>query len=274
MARMLATVELLRRRYQFRGYIHLKIIPGACRAAIEQAIRMASRVSVNIESPNADRLGRLTQRKDFYQDIIAIMRQIREGYQEIGRSCTQTTQFVVGAAGESDREIVRSTARLYERFAMNRVYFSAFQDPEVISPRENVLFSDMPTKRHTTDSNSFIREHRLYQVDFLLRKYRFGMDDIYFDEGDRLSLRQDPKRVWAERHPEFFPVDINRVEYDRLLRVPGIGPVGASRILNTRRRSRIRTLSELSKLGVRSRICGPFIRLAGRSADRMLPFHR
>ena len=262
MARMIATVELLRKRYRFRGYIHLKIIPGADASAIEQAIRLATRVSVNIEAPSAERLARLSQRKRFHRDIIASMEKITRYYQEMGRSCTQTTQFVVGAAQETDHEIVLATDRLYERFDMNRVYFSAYQDFGLpVERNRSMLFPDMPDIAEARSSDGFIREHRLYQVDFLLRKYKFSREDIYFDDNGNLSLDSDPKMVWAQRHPEFFPLDVNRADYEQLLRVPGIGPVGAKRILTGRRQGRIRTVGDLLRFGVRAGVAGEYLTL-------------
>ena len=262
MSDMIATVELLRKRYRFRGYIHLKIIPGADAAAIEQAIRLATRVSVNIEAPSAERLARLSQRKRFHRDIIASMEKITRYYHEMGRSCTQTTQFVVGAAQETDREIVLATDRLYKRFDMNRVYFSAYQDFDLPAERSrSMLFPDMPDIAEARSSDGFVREHRLYQVDFLLRKYKFSREDIYFDDKGNLSLESDPKLVWAKRHPEFFPLDVNSADYEQLLRVPGIGPIGAKRIVRDRRQGRIRTFRDLSSLGVRAGVAGKYLAL-------------
>lgn len=262
MSGMIATVELLRKRYHFRGYIHLKIIPGADAAAIEQAIRLATRVSVNIEAPSAERLARLSQRKQFHRDIIASMEKITRYYQEMGRSCTQTTQFVVGAAQETDREIVLATDRLYKRFDMNRVYFSAYQDFGLPAERSrSMLFPDMPDIAEARLSDGFIREHRLYQVDFLLRKYKFSREDIYFDDKGNLSLESDPKLVWAKRYPEFFPLDVNSADYEQLLRVPGIGPIGAKRIVRGRRQGRIRTFKDLASLCVRAGVAGKYLAL-------------
>ena len=263
MDRMLATVQILRRRYQFRGFIHLKIIPGAAHDAIEQAVRLATRVSVNIEAPNAERLSHLSTKKRFHQDIIATMQTIDTLRRRFHRTCHQTTQFVVGAAGESDREIVLATDRLYQRFAMKRVYFSAYQNLRLpAAPRQPSLFDDLPAPHQPADDDSFIREHRLYQVDFLLRKYKFSRDDIYFDLHGNLSLQQDPKRLWADRHPEVFPVSVNRADRYQLLRVPGIGPLGATRIINARRQQRIRDLDDLKKLGIRSRTAQPYLALS------------
>jgi predicted DNA-binding helix-hairpin-helix protein len=262
MAQMIATVEILRNRCRFRGYIHLKVIPGAAPAAIEQAVRLATRVSVNIEAPNEQRLGILSKRKRFHQDIIASMDQIRRCRDEIDPKCSQTTQFVVGAAQESDREIVLATDRLYKRFDMERVYFSAYQDidaPPATTDSAGMLFPDLAVDPASTYSENFIREHRLYQVDFLLRKYKFSFEEICFDADNNLSLQSDPKLIWANHHPEFFPVDPNRADYEQLLRVPGIGPVGARRIVKARSQQRIRRLDDLKTLAIRANIAAKYL---------------
>lgn len=253
MAKMLATVEILRKRRRFKGFIHLKIIPGACDAAIEQAVRLATRVSVNIEAPNADRLARLSKRKRFHEDIIAAMRSINTARQKINRPCSQTTQFVVGAAGESDREIVTATSRLYKGYEMERVYFSAYQDfTDNRVTGQQMLFNDMPSQANPADQAGFIREHRLYQVDFLLRKYQFSQEDITFEGNGNLSLQRDPKQIWADLHPEFFPVNVNLASKYQLLRVPGIGPVGANRIVKARYKGRISCQGDLLAMRVRA----------------------
>lgn len=262
MSRLLATVEILRKRHRFRGFVHLKIIPGAGPAAIEQAVRLATRVSVNIESPTAAHLAKLSQRKRFHEDIISTIDTINRLRQQIKRTCKQTTQFVVGAAGETDRDIVRATDRLYEKFDMERVYFSAYQDYHAAPPppRQASLFTDLPLPPARPETSStFIREHRLYQVDFLLRKYRFGREDILFDEQGNLSLTEDPKLIWAKQHPEFFPVNINRADRWQLLRVPGIGPTGAKRILQARREGRIRNPQDLKAFQVRTAAAQSYI---------------
>jgi predicted DNA-binding helix-hairpin-helix protein len=264
MADMLATVELLRNRYHFGGFVHLKVIPGASDAAIEQAVRIANRVSINIEAPNAQRLGQLTRGKNFYQDIIAGMDKIQRFCQEVnqqrkggGRKRSQTTQFVVGAAGETDKEIVLATDRLYSRFDMERVYFSGYQDVDKkVEATDRNLFNE-PEK--TNSDNIFVREHRLYQVDFLLRKYKFSRDEIYFEDNGNLSLKDDPKLVWAKRHPEKFPVAINKADLEELLRVPGIGPIGAQQIIKARQQHKIRNHHELKLLGVRYNVANGYM---------------
>jgi len=259
MERMLNTVEVIRRRWQFKGYIHLKVIPGASKAAIEQAVRLATRVSVNIEAPTEQHLARLTSRKRFYQDIICAMEAIAELRQSLNPRCQQTTQFVVGAAGETDQQIVTATARLYERFRMERVYFSAYQDPDQDGYQGLELFSGLQGTART--DSGFLREHRLYQVDFLLRRYGFTRQEIPFDKDGNLPLDEDPKTRWARLHPEFFPVQVNKAQRWQLLRVPGIGPKGADRIMAARKSGAITTIEDLARLGIRARVAAPYVSL-------------
>jgi predicted DNA-binding helix-hairpin-helix protein len=157
----------------------------------------------------------------------------------------QTTQFIVGAAGESDAEIVKYMWGLYDRLKMNRVYFSAYQKglgDESITGEQ--IIQESP-------SDVFMREHRLYQVDFLFRKYGFTESDVAFENNGNLSLLTDPKEAWAIGHPEVFPIDVNHASYFTLLRVPGLGPVTVKRILERRRTQRIRHIEDVGKVGVR-----------------------
>jgi len=255
MDRMLATVELIRGKYQFPGYIHLKILPGVTQAHVEQAVRLASRVSINLEAPSSERLARIAPGKSL-EELVEPLRWVhRLRLESEGRLAPagQTTQFVVGAAGESDRELLQTVVQLYQEVDLHRVYFSAFQ-PVPDTP----LASHPPTP--------LWREHRLYQSDFLLRRYGFTLDELIFDEEGSLPRQADPKRMWALAHPEFFPVEVNNASREQLLRVPGIGPRSASRILRWRREGKFRTLTDLKKAGVVIRWAAPFVLLNGRRA--------
>ncbi len=247
MARLNGVARLLRRRHKFRGYIHLKVIPGASDAAIEEAVSLASAVSLNIETPGRECLEKLSRKKDYIRDIIEpiklISRLTRRGsrYEKV----KQTTQFIVGAAGEQDAKIVKYMSGLYERLNMQRVYFSAYQkglgDESIAGERAG----------HGESADILMREHRLYQVDFLLRKYGFAESDIVFEKNGNLSLATDPKEAWAIGHPEFFPVNANRASRFSLLRVPGLGPLTVRRILERRKQSRINSIDDVGKAGVR-----------------------
>jgi predicted DNA-binding helix-hairpin-helix protein len=241
MDRLTATAELLRRQHAFRGYIHLKIIPGASDAAIEKAVSLASAVSLNIETAGEQHFSRLSARKNYLADIIHPLQVISRLTAPGARysRVKQTTQFVVGASDETDREMVHYTGGLYRKLGLDRVYFSAYQ--------RGLGAPDLPGE-HSDASNAdlLMREHRLYQVDFLLRKYGFSAEEIPFDARDRLSLTCDPKEHWARLHPEFFPVDVNRADRQALLRVPGLGLVAAERILTRRTgRARLRSMTDI-----------------------------
>jgi len=247
--------ELLRNEQRFRGYIHLKIIPGASDAAIEEAISLASTVSLNIETPGEAHLASLSNKKNYISDIIRPIKLISRLTARGARyeRVKQTTQFIVGAAGESDAEIVKYTAGLYERLRMHRVYFSAYQKG---LGDESIAGESQTSER---PSNLFVREHRLYQVDFLFRKYGFHESDIIFDENGNLSLAIDPKETWALRHPEAFPVNVNSASKFSLLRVPGLGPVTVKRILERRKTNRIRSIEDVGKVGVRLKTASKYL---------------
>ncbi len=249
MERLNATARLLRQRHHFKGYIHLKIIPGASPVAVEEAVSLASAVSLNIETPGEKHLARLSSRKDYLHDIIEPIKQISQLTARGARfeKVKQTTQFIVGPAGESDAEIVKYMWGLYDRLRLHRIYFSAYQkglgDASLAAEQGGAGAS----------GDAFMREHRLYQVDFLMRKYGFKDTDIPFAEGGDLSLETDPKEVWALRHPEFFPVAVNRASRLELLRVPGLGPTTVTRILQLRKTQRIGQLDDIGRMGARLR---------------------
>ncbi len=255
MDRLTTTARLLRRKHGFKGYIHLKVIPGASNAAIEEAVSLASAVSLNIETPGQKNLAKLSSRKDYIRDIIEPIKLISRLTARGTRFARvkQTTQFIVGAAGESDSEIVKYMGGLYDRLRMQRIYFSAYQrgagDPAL----------DADPSESADPTQPFVREHRLYQVDFLMRKYGFKDADIVFDPRGRLSLDVDPKELWARTHPEFFPLDINRASRLDLLRVPGLGPLTVDRIVKQRTQGRIERLEEVGRVGVRLGKARPYL---------------
>ena len=253
MFRMTAAAEVLRRRHSFRGYIHLKVLPGASRAAVEAAARVADRVSINLEAPSQSRLDVLSPDKDWATSLRARMDWIHEVTADPRfRARSHTTQFVVGAAGETDQEILTCTSACYRDTAMSRAYFSAYQPPDPDA---------LPASAHP---DVLTREHRLYQADWLMRKYAFALDDIPVDETGHLDIDRDPKQVWADRHPEFFPVEVNKASYQDLLRIPGVGPTTARRITRAREGTSIRYLRDLSRLKVVTRRASAYVLLGGR----------
>ncbi len=254
MESMIKVVEILRYRYKFKGYIHLKILPGARFDCIEAACRLASRVSVNIEAPTALHLARLSRKKDLHHGILERMRWVKRLISKDEKLVPsgQTTQFVVGAAGETDHDILRATKALYSEVSLRRIYFSAFR-PITNSPLEEL----QPTPP--------MREHRLYQADWLLRVYRFSLDEVglAIDSNGSLSLGKDPKLTIARKQPWLFPLDLNKAAYEELIRVPGIGPTSAKRIIEARREHSIFSRQQLKKMRVATNRAIPFIWFKG-----------
>jgi predicted DNA-binding helix-hairpin-helix protein len=247
MERLNSVARLLRKKHSFKGYIHLKIIPGASDAAVEEAVSLASAVSLNIETPGEKNLAKLSAKKNYIRDIIEPIKLISRltGRGSRYERVKQTTQFIVGAAGEQDTQIVKYMFGLYERLKMHRVYFSAYQR----GLGDSSIAGEQINPENNTDI--LMREHRLYQVDFLLRKYAFVESDIIFDKDGNLSLETDPKEAWASRHSEYFPLNINKASKLSLLRVPGLGPVTVKRIMEQRKQGRITSIEDVGKTGVR-----------------------
>jgi predicted DNA-binding helix-hairpin-helix protein len=257
---MLASVELIRRKYGYRGYVHLKIMPGAERAQVEHALRLADRVSINLEGANAARLACLAPQKDFAGELLPAMRWAHEIPRAQGlltETPSLTTQFVVGPAGESDRELLTAADQLYRQVKLARAYYSAF-NPIPDTP----LAGAAPTPP--------IREHRLYQADWLLRFYGFTLEELPFDQQDQLPADVDPKLAWARQHLAGRPLEVNRASRAELLRVPGIGPRSADAILRARRQGHLRDLSDLRALGAVASRTAPFILLDGHRPPHQL----
>ena len=249
MERLVKVVKDLRQVYRFNGYIHLKSIPGASQELVNEAGLYSDRMSVNIEIPNEQSLQLLAPEKDF-QSVFTPMRYIQQGmlqsaeerkkYRHAPRfvPAGQSTQMIVGATSDSDKDILHLTSALYKRPSMKRVYYSGFVPVNGYDKR-------LPALKQPP----LVRENRLYQADWLLRFYNFKVDEIVDDSYPDLDLEIDPKLAWALHHPEAFPVDINRADYEMLLRVPGLGVKSAKMILTARRYSRLGT-SHLKQIGV------------------------
>lgn len=265
MERLNRIAKILRYRRGYRGYIHLKVIPGASANAIEEAVKLSSAVSLNIETPGAKHLAKLSDKKRFIEDIVEPIKLISRltGRGNKYERVKQTTQFIVGAADETDSEIVKYMWGLYDRLNLRRIYFSAYQK-NLANDDSNNLFSrrshspqDLSSiaiakkDEQSAINTPFVREHRLYQVDFLLRKYGFSESDIVFDQQGNLPLDTDPKESWAKRNPQYFPVDINKASKDELLRVPGLGQITVERILELRKSAKIKTIYDLGKSTIR-----------------------
>ncbi|HAW49784.1 TPA: putative DNA modification/repair radical SAM protein [bacterium] len=249
MEKMVKAVSIVRKSFQ--GYVHLKILPGVSLDYVEKAVELADRVSLNLEAPNRERLKKIAPEKAFIKELIEPMRKAGALIsQRKGRAKSQITQFVVGASDESDYELLKTTTWLYKEVGLYRAYFSSFH-PIPQTPMEN----HKPTP--------LIREHRLYQAEFLLRNYGFSLSDIVFDEDGNLSERFDPKMNWAISHPERFPVEINDADYYELLRVPGIGPKSAKEIVYSRRKSKFHSKEDLRRTPVVLKRALPWITIDG-----------
>ncbi len=262
---MIRALSILRNEYRFNGYIHAKTIPGASPELVTQLGLLADRLSVNIELPSEASLKRLAPNKT-RGAILAPMRQIRdqaaESKAELVRyrsaprfaPAGQSTQLIVGATGESDRHILSLTESLYDRYRLKRVFYSAY-----VPVVENTLLPSLDTKP------PLLREHRLYQADWLLRFYGFRAEELLDEAQPDFDPLLDPKCCWALRHPEFFPVEANRSDYESLLRVPGVGVVSARRILVARRAGPLHA-DDLRKLGVVMKRAQYFLTCGGRLA--------
>ena len=250
MQELLETVEILRYRYKFGGYVHLKILPGADEAETEKAVELANRVSLNMEAPTAAHLARLSRTKNFAGEIMGGISRISR-YVRKQSGVSHSTQFIVGAAQESDRDILDSTVRLYTGYGLKRAYFSTFQ-PVPGTPLDGIAGAPL------------LREHRLYQADFLYRYYGFHMDELTYDPVGNLDLSMDPKQAFALRHPELFPLEINRATLAELLRIPGIGPRSAKKIVGLRRETQFHAVEDLTRIGVVTKRALPFILVQGK----------
>lgn len=251
--KILDTGAILRKKYGFRGYIHLKLMPGAERDQVRRAMELATRVSINLEAPNAERLKAIAPGKRFDDELLARLQWVEELRRNSGGvlQASSTTEFVVGPAGESDVEILGMTEHLHRQAGLARAYFSAFHPVE-----------DTPLDNHPATDD--LRRIRLYQASFLLRDYGFAMEEFVFGGAGNLPLDTDPKRAWAETMLVHAPVEINTASPQELMRVPGIGAKGAERIVTARRQGTLRDLADLRSVGVvNARRAAPYILLDG-----------
>lgn len=249
MERLVRVVKELRQVHRFNGYIHLKSIPGASQELVNEAGLYADRMSVNVEIPKEESLKKLAPEKDF-QSVFTPMRFIQQGVLENIEDrkkhrhaprfvpAGQSTQVIVGATPETDKDILNLSSALYKRPTMKRVYYSGYISVNAYDKR-------LPTLKQPP----LVRENRLYQADWLLRFYQFKVNEIVDDAYPDLDLEIDPKLSWALRHPEHFPVDVNRADYEMLLRVPGIGVKSAKMIVASRRYSKL-GFYQLKKIGL------------------------
>lgn len=249
MERLVRVIKELRTVYRFNGYIHMKSIPGASRELVDEAGLYADRMSVNIEIPTEQNLKLLAPEKD-HTSVYKPMKYIQQGMlQSIEdrrkiRSTPrfvpagQSTQMIVGATSESDKQILNVSSALYQQPSMKRVYYSGF-----------IPVNSYDNRLPALKQAPLVRENRLYQADWLMRFYQFKVDEIVDDSYPDLDLEIDPKLSWALRHPEHFPVDVNKADYAMILRVPGIGVKSAKLVVSSRRYGKLNAF-QLKKIGI------------------------
>lgn len=249
MERLVRVAKDLRLKHLYNGYIHLKSIPGASQELVNEAGLYADRLSVNIEIPNEKSLQLLAPEKNF-QSVFMPMKYIQQGVLQSAEErkrhrhaprfapAGQSTQMIIGATADTDKDILRLSSALYQRPTMKRVYYSGF-----------IPVNSYDNRLPALKQPPLVRENRLYQADWLLRFYQFKVNEIVDDIHPDLDLDIDPKLAWALRHPEVFPADINRADYELLLRIPGIGVKSAQLIVTSRRYGRL-GFAQLKKMGV------------------------
>ena len=245
-----AALWKLRHEYRFQGYIHVKTIPGTNPEIIRRMGLLADRMSINLELPTAESLRALAPHKN-RKSILTPMRLVQNGMEANKQEIVlyknapkfvpagQSTQMIIGATPETDFQIMQVTQSLYQKFELKRVFYSAF-----VHVNED---SALPAR--TDEGPPLLREHRLYQADWLLRYYHFQAEELLSEENPNFNVLFDPKCNWALKHLEQFPVEVNRAEYKVLLRVPGIGYKSASRIVQARRHGTL-DFTDLKKIGV------------------------
>lgn len=258
--KIIDTADIIRNRQGYRGYIHLKIMPGIEYDQLYRSMQLADRVSVNLEAPTSERLAALAPKKVFIEELLQMLQwaqQIRLDHQN-ERLASSVTQFVVGAVGDTDLELLSMSDKLYSQAELARVYYSAF------GPVPGTPFENLP-------ATEAIREFRLYQSSFLLRDYRWDVEELPFLRDGNLRTDVDPKQAWADEHLVHQPIEIMQAEREQLLRVPGIGPIGANAIIGARRRGALTELVHLKQIGIRTpHKLAKYVLLNGRQPARQL----
>ncbi len=256
---ILRVLKILRYEYKFNGYIHVKLIPGADEKLIEQVVSLANRVSSNIELPSDKSLKLLAPNKT-KEKVLQPLKFARDySLEKDKKPIGMSTQLIIGATPENDKDILKLSSALYDKALLKRVYYSAY-----IPVNDNKNLPSIITKP------PLLREHRLYQADWLLRFYDFSYDEIVSDEFPNLDEQLDPKTSWALRNLSFFPMEINTVSKDELLRIPGMGVRSVFKILKARKYKSL-NFDDLKKLGISLKRAKYFIRCKGKY-QREIPF--
>jgi len=260
MSLLLQTLRILRHEYRFNGYIHVKLIPGSSQELIHEATLLANRVSSNIELPSSKSLALLAPQKS-KETLLSPLKYARNiSLERSNKPIAMSTQIIIGATGESDFDILKLSASLYQKALLKRVYYSAYIAVNEHKHLPALLGSRPPLER----------EHRLYQADWLLRFYGFSYDEIV-DVNQNLDIQFDPKTHWALRHLENFPIDINKAPLQTLIRIPGIGVRGAQKIVQARRFKTL-TFEDLKQLKIPLKRARYFI-IAGKEYERHIPLY-
>jgi predicted DNA-binding helix-hairpin-helix protein len=263
--KIIDTAEILRKKYEFRGYMHVKIIPGAEKDQVFRAMQLSSRVSINLEAPNDHRLNLLAPLKTFTDELLQPlmwMNEIRSTSSPHmnwnGLWPSSATQFVVGAVGESDLELITTSEKLLKQIGLKRIYYSKF------NPVENT-----PLENHPPENPW--RQHRLYQSSYLIRDYGFTLEDLPFNQDGNLPLDMDPKMGWAQKNLIENPIELNQADKEILIRIPGIGHKNAETIIQARKHHKILSSYQLQKMGIVTKHLAPFVLLDGKKINHQLP---
>ncbi|MBE6503040.1 MAG: radical SAM protein [Methanobrevibacter sp.] len=251
MEKQIETVNILRKKYGYDDYIHLKVVPGASKDSIKRAMALANRVSINIEAATPSGLAELSSTKDYNKDILKRLSWINSLQHKSTTypNSTHTTQLIIGANSESDKEILQRMEKIYKNSELKRTYFSAF------TPIEGTEFNNK-------ESCSTDRTGKLYNADSLLNDYHYNVKELIFDSDDNLLLTQDPKILAAE-NMDIFPVEINHAPLIELIRVPGIGIKSGKKIISIRKKIPFTNKEQLKKLGVVVDRAEPYIKISG-----------
>jgi putative DNA modification/repair radical SAM protein len=261
MTLMLKALKILRYEYKFNGYIHVKLIPGSSMELVEQIVKLANRVSSNIELPSDKSLKLLAPNKT-KEKVLQPLKFARDlSLAKEQKPIGMSTQLIIGATPESDRDILKLSSALYDKALLKRVYYSAY-----IPVNDNKNLPSIITKP------PLLREHRLYQADWLLRFYDFSWDEIVTDEFPNLDENLDPKTFWALNNLKYFPMEINTASKEELLRIPGIGARAVQKIINARRFKRL-GFDDLKKLKISLKRAIYFI-TCNKEFQRKIPFYR
>jgi len=259
---ILRTLKILRNEYKFNGYIHVKLIPGSDARLIEQVVQLASRVSSNIELPSDKSLKLLAPNKT-KEKVLQPLKLARDISMERNtKPIGMSTQLIVGATPETDMDILNLSSVMYDKALLKRVYYSAYIP---VNDDKNLPIL-------ATSKPPLLREHRLYQADWLLRFYSFKADEILNVDNPNLDEELDPKMVWALNNMQYFPMEINKVSLEELIRIPGIGVRGASKIINARRFKKL-SFSDLKQLKISTKKAKYFIVCNGKY-QKDIPMYR